>query len=106
MTTIKIWIPALRKGAPSNTAGMASPTAVYRTRADALRHEHYASQASQAPYATAKRVTVSDGSSYVDGVDGENLALQVCEHHASAEVEEHLLNKRWASAIASAMGWR
>lgn len=101
--TITIWLPALRKGAPSNTAGMARPSAVYRTRAEALRHEHYASQA---PYATAKRVTVSDGSSYVDGFDGENLALQVCEHHASAEVEEHLVNKQWASAIACAMGWR
>lgn len=101
MTTITIWIPALRKGAPTNAAGMA-PGGPYRTRKEALEHEHWVNQAA---YATAKRVTVSDGQAYVDGFDGEQLAREVCEHDNTDEVAEHLRAKRWASAIKAARGW-
>ena len=100
-TAITIWIPALRKGAPSNAAGMA-PGGPYRTRAEALAHEHWSNQAA---YATAKRVTVSDGHSFVDGFDGEELALATCGFDNTDEVAELLRAKRWASAIKAAMRW-
>jgi hypothetical protein len=101
MTAITIWIPTLRKGAPSNRAGMA-PGGPYRTRKEALEHEHWANQAA---HASAKRVSVHDGMAYVDGFDGEELARQVCEHDNTDAVAEHIRAKRWASAIKAALGW-
>lgn len=100
-TSITVWIPTLRKGAPSNAAGMA-PGGPYRTRKEALEHEHWNNQAA---HASAKQVTVSDGCAYVDGFDGERLAHEVCQHDTTEDVVEHLRAKRWASAIKAALGW-
>jgi len=55
--SINIWIPKLRKNAPSNASGMRGIHTPYATRKEALSHTHWANQA---PYATAKRVTICD----------------------------------------------
>lgn len=56
--SIDVWIPALTRNAPSNASGMRGSHEPYATRAEALRHTHWANQA---PYATARRVTIYDG---------------------------------------------
>lgn len=54
---VEVWIPALKRGAPSNASGMRGAATPYANRAAALEHEHWSNQA---PWATARKVTVTD----------------------------------------------
>lgn len=65
-----VWIPSLRRGVPSNASGMRGYLTPYRTRAQALRHEHWANQA---PWASARRVEIMDGLSA-----GSPVAHELC----------------------------
>lgn len=109
--SLTLWLPALCPGAPSEAAGMARASAVYRTAAQALAHEHWADQA---PWATARRVVVRDGHDDWMLTLGErigtsaDLAYGVCDdthEPRTAAVTDHLNARRWASAIAAHLGW-
>ena len=64
MAIATVWIPTLKRNAPSNAAGMAGAgSACYRTRRGALNHEHYNNHAA---YARARKVVVVDGSLSAD----------------------------------------
>jgi hypothetical protein len=110
MKSVRIWIPALRKGAPTNTAGIRASGMAYRTRAGALAHEHWANQA---PWATAKAIDICDECDNSEmeqaawnacgGLDAESAAEYDPGH---AEALTHLRAKRWASAVLCVMeGW-
>lgn len=55
LSTVAAWVPALKRGAPSNAA--APPSGLYPTRKAALAHEHWANQAA---WASARKIWLYD----------------------------------------------
>jgi hypothetical protein len=109
-STITIWLPTLREGAPTNAAGMRGPLTPYRTRKEALRHEHWNNQA---PWASARSVCVVDGEQPpLLTTDGETVAWGRSEALAELAAHDEALRPYaercrtaveqalWASAIA------
>ncbi len=100
-----VWIPSLKRGAPSNAAGMRGAWTPYGTRAAALQHEHWANQA---PWAGARQVVITDrvGSLTTDADLVCGRVLDDHETHGTLLGGAHVLAAKLIAAGRRVEGFR
>ncbi len=100
-TAVEVWLPTLRKDAPSNAAGIRGTGTPYSTRARALRHQHWNNQA---PWGTCYRAVLLDGNAHVAGTPestvSDNLSgLTVSPIAADQEIAKLAEEGKLAAAV-------